>query len=69
MYIQVVQSVDAGYKKVTKDSIPSHLDPLQGSILHSLLLKYEAIFEGTLGTMPGAPYIVPICQVAKPFAS
>jgi hypothetical protein len=62
----MVKILDAGYKKSDlEDSIPSHLDPLQGSILHSLLLKYEAIFEGTLGTMPGAPYIIPICQDAN----
>ena len=66
----MVKILDAGYRKSDlKDSIPSHLDLMQGSILHSLLLKYESIFEGTLGTMPGAPYIIPICQDAKPFAS
>jgi hypothetical protein len=33
------------------------------------LTKYEAIFEGKLGTMPGSPYSIPIRQDSKPFAS
>ena len=49
--------------------MPSQLDKFQGNILHTLLLKYESLFQGTLGTMPGAPYIIPLCQDAKPFAS
>jgi hypothetical protein len=32
------------------------------------LTKYDDIFEGKLGTMPGPPYTIPLCQDAKPFA-
>jgi hypothetical protein len=67
---RMVKILDGRYKKSDiKDSIPSHLDPLQGNILHFLPLKYEAIFEGALGIMPGAPCIIPIRQDAKPFES
>jgi hypothetical protein len=45
-----------------KDPILSHLDVFQGSTLYSLFNKYEAIFEGKLGTMPGPPYNTPIRQ-------
>ena len=67
---RVVKILDAEYKKSDlNDAIPSHLDVSQSSTLYSLLIKYEAIFEGKLGTMPGPPYNIPIRQDAKPFAS
>ena len=67
---RVVKILDAEYKKSDlNDAIPSHLDVSQSSTLYSLLIKYEAIFEGKLGTMPVPPYNIPIRQDAKPFAS
>jgi hypothetical protein len=67
---RVVKILDAEYKKSDlKDAVPSHLDVSQGNALYSLLTKYEAIFEGKLGTMPGSPYRIPICQDSKPFTS
>ena len=67
---RMVKILDAGYKKTDlKDSIPHHLENVQRNTLHTLLLKYESIFEGTLGTMPGAPYIIPLRQDARPFAA
>jgi hypothetical protein len=58
--------LDAEYKKSDpKDAVPSHLDVSQCSALYSLLTKYEAIFEGKLGTMPGAskPFSIPHVHV------
>jgi hypothetical protein len=70
MESRVIKILDAEYKKGDLgDAIPSHLDSSQSSTLHSLLTKYEVIFEGKLGTMPGLPYTIPLRQDAKPFAS
>jgi hypothetical protein len=70
MASMVVKILDAEYKKFDlKDAVPSHLDESQSNILHSLLTKYDGTFEGKLGTMPGPPYTIPLCQDAKPFAS
>jgi hypothetical protein len=53
MESRVVKIFDAEYKKDDlKDAVPSHFDVSQVSILYSLLTKYDAIFEGKLGTMP-----------------
>jgi hypothetical protein len=37
------------------DAVPIHSDAYQGNVLYHLLTKYEALFEGKLGTMPGCP--------------
>jgi hypothetical protein len=67
---RVVKILDAEYKKSDlKDAVPSHLNVSQCSALYSLLTKYEAIFEGKLGTMPGSSYRIPIRPDSKSFAS
>jgi hypothetical protein len=67
---RVVRILDAEYKKSDlKDAVPSHLDVSQVSALYSLFTKYEAIFEGKLGNMPGSPCRIPISQDSKLFAS
>jgi hypothetical protein len=45
------------------------LDTKECNVLYNMLTKYEALYEGKLGTIPGAPYIIPISQNAKPFAA
>jgi hypothetical protein len=70
MESRVVTILDAQYKKVDlRDAVPSHLEESQSNTLHSLLTKYDGIFEGKLCTMPGPPYTIPLRQDAKPFAS
>ena len=67
---RVVKILDAGYKKSDlHETVPNHLDDHQSNFLYNLLTKYEALFEGKLGTMPGTPYTIPIRQDAKPFAA
>jgi hypothetical protein len=44
-----------------------HLGQCQGNTLHKLLTTYQTLFEGKLGTIPGAPYSIRISQNVKPF--
>lgn len=67
---RISKMLDAAYKKSDLNNVvSSHLDAYQGNVLYNLLIKYEALFEGKLGAMLGAPYIILISQNAKPFAA
>jgi hypothetical protein len=61
--------LDAKYKKADLKEIASSADHLttskQASLL-ALLKKYEALFDGTLGTFTGKPYDIQLKDNVKP---
>ena len=62
--------MDAKYEKVDINSVIeehySHLDTNQREDLQKLLLKYEKLFDGTLGEYPGEPMHIDLDSNATP---
>ena len=57
----------ASYKKADLPScILRHLDPEEQEDLLGLLEKFEELFEGRLGLMPGEPYSLKLKPNAEP---
>jgi len=57
----------AAYKKADLLSwIPRHLAPEEQEDLLGLLEKFEELFEGCLGLMPGEPYSLKLKPNAEP---
>jgi len=68
---RVIKILDAKYDKadlpaIVNDSC-SHLTPLQQEKLLSLLLKYESLFDGTLGDWNRPPISIKLKEGAKPY--
>ncbi len=68
---RVIEILDAKYVKadlpaIVKDNC-THLTPLQREELLSLLLKYESLFDGTLGDWDRPPISVELKEGVKPY--
>jgi hypothetical protein len=68
---RVIEILDAKYDKanlpaIVKDNC-SHLTPLQRDKLLSLLLKYELLFDGTLGDWNRPPVTIELKEGATPY--
>ncbi len=68
---RVIAILDAKYDKadlpaITRDNC-SHLTPSHREKLLSLLLKYEALFDGTLGNWNRPPVSIEMKEGAKPY--
>jgi hypothetical protein len=62
--------LDAKYEKADLKAISenaSHLSVSERQQLHTLLLKYEDIFDGNLGTWKGDPYDIKLKANAEPY--
>jgi hypothetical protein len=70
---RVVEILDAKYAKADLPAIVSdnckHLNPLERESLLSLLLKFEQLFDGTLGELNQPPVSIQLKEGTKPFHS
>ena len=68
---RVITILDAKYDKADLPAIVndncSHLTPLQREKLLSLLLKYESLFDGTLGDWNRPPISIELKEGIKPY--
>jgi hypothetical protein len=66
-----VEILDAKYAKADLPAIVrdnyKHLNPSKQELLLSLLLKFEQLFEGTLGEWNLPPVSIQLKEGAKPF--
>jgi len=69
--VVVIEILDAKYDKANLPAMVrdncSHLTPLQGERLLSLLLEYESLFDGTLGDWNRPPVSIELKEWAKPY--
>jgi len=68
---RVIKILDAKYDKTDPPAVVndncSHLTPLQQEKLLSLLLKYELLFDGTLGDWNRPPISIELKEGVKPY--
>ena len=67
---RVKEILDAKYEKANARSIAreqTHLSKDEQSKLEQLLIKYQTLFDGTLGRWRGAPYDIELVEGAKPY--
>ncbi len=68
---RVIEILDAKYDKAVLPAIIwencSHLTPSHRELLLSLLLKYETLFDGTLGNWNRPPISIKLKERAKPY--
>ena len=62
--------LDAKYEKISAKDVVNlnpHLSTDEAKLLESLILKYEFLFDGTLGTWKTNPYEIELKPDAKPY--
>lgn len=64
----MVKILDAKYAKVkVDDCVPVHLTEPEQAELRQLLLQFDDLNQGTIGTMPGEPYEFELKESAQPY--
>ncbi|DBA04493.1 TPA: hypothetical protein N0F65_011041 [Lagenidium giganteum] len=65
---RMIDILDAKYRKVTvNECVPTHLTEDEQAALRQLLLEFDDLNEGTIGTMPGEPYSFNLKEGVRPF--
>ena len=67
---QMKRILDAKYKKSNLEAISeisTHLDPQERNKLHTLLKKYESLFDGDIGKLHGEPYDIKLKPDKEPY--